>query len=87
MAEWGKLKNATLDKNGYNHSFNSDGKKPPRVKLNVIGGLRMFSNKYYRMFIFTVIMPINGFLVYKCWWLGMLLIFMQLPWAYKWAER
>lgn len=44
------------------------------------------SNKYYRLMIFTIIMPINGVLMARCWWLGLLLISVQIPWAYSWAK-
>ena len=46
----------------------------------------MFKNKYYRLIVFTIIMPINGFLMTQNFWFGLLLIMLQLPWAYEWAE-
>ena len=41
---------------------------------------------WYRLFIFAIVMPINGYLVSNNPML-IILIIMQLPWAYKWASK
>ena len=46
----------------------------------------MTTNKYYRLFIFTIVMPMNGMILTKNLWLGLLLIVTQIPTAYFWMQ-
>jgi len=46
----------------------------------------MTKNKYYRLFVFAVVMPINGILLTKNLWLGVFLIVAQIPTAYFWMQ-
>lgn len=47
----------------------------------------MTDSMLYRMIVFTVVMPISGFLMSGNIWLGLLIILTQIPWALKWAEK
>jgi hypothetical protein len=59
------------------------------VEINIKGGVmerlitKTVKNVWYRMFVFAVIMPINGVLITKGYWLvGLLCIAAQIPTFY-----
>jgi len=40
---------------------------------------KSFLRMYLRIFTFAIIMPLNGYIFLKYWWLGLVLIILQLP--------
>ena len=48
---------------------------------------KMLESVYYRMFIFIIIMPINGIILINNFWIGFFLICCQIPWVIAWANK